>query len=51
MNKFTEKIFFVFSFIVQGSSYMSPKVYGAMHRMHHAHADTEKDPHSPEILE
>ena len=26
---------------------MSPKVYGAMHRMHHAHADTEKDPHSP----
>ena len=47
MNKFTEKIFFVFSFLVQGSSYMSPKVYGAMHRMHHAHADTEKDPHSP----
>ena len=47
MNKFTEKIFFIFSFIVQGSSYMSPKVYGAMHRMHHAHADTEKDPHSP----
>ena len=49
MNKFTEKIFFIFSFVVQGSSYMSPKVYGAMHRMHHAHADTEKDPHSPKF--
>ena len=22
-------------------------LYGAMHRMHHAYADTEKDPHSP----
>ena len=42
-----EKVFFVYSFIAQGSSYMSPKVYGAMHRMHHAYADTEKDPHSP----
>lgn len=47
MNKFWEKVFFVYSYIVQGSSYLSPYVYGAMHRMHHAFADTEKDPHSP----
>ena len=47
MPKFMEKIFYVYSFIAQGSSYMSPYVYGAMHRMHHAFADTEKDPHSP----
>ena len=26
---------------------MSPYVYGAMHRMHHAFADTHEDPHSP----
>lgn len=26
---------------------MSPRVYGIMHRMHHAYTDTEKDPHSP----
>ena len=26
---------------------MSPKVYGVLHRLHHAHADTEEDPHSP----
>lgn len=33
--------------IFQGSSFLSPKAYGIMHRMHHAYADTEKDPHSP----
>lgn len=47
MNKFWEKTFFVYSYFVQGSSYLSPYVYGAMHRMHHAYADTEQDPHSP----
>ncbi len=47
MSKGWEKFFFVFSYFVQGSSYLSPYVYGAMHRMHHAYADTEQDPHSP----
>lgn len=47
MSPFMEKLFYIYCFITQGSSYMSPKVYGAMHRMHHAYADTEKDPHSP----
>jgi len=47
MNKKWEKFFFVFSYITQGSSYLSPKAYGIMHRMHHAFTDTEKDPHSP----
>ncbi|MEN9521742.1 MAG: hypothetical protein RL065_119, partial [Bacteroidota bacterium] len=26
---------------------LSPSAYGIMHRLHHAHADTEHDPHSP----
>ena len=30
-----------------GSSYLSTRAYATMHRMHHAYADTEKDPHSP----
>lgn len=47
MSRFWEKFFFVFSFITQGSSYLSPYAYGILHRMHHAHADTEDDPHSP----
>jgi stearoyl-CoA desaturase (delta-9 desaturase) len=47
MNKFTEKVFFVLTWIFQGSNYLSPFGYGTMHRMHHAFADTENDPHSP----
>lgn len=47
MNRFWERIFFVYSYITQGSSYMSPRVYGILHRMHHAYTDTEHDPHSP----
>ncbi|MFT5779178.1 MAG: stearoyl-CoA desaturase (delta-9 desaturase) [Crocinitomicaceae bacterium] len=47
MSKFWEKVFFVFTFITQGSSYLSAYAYGVMHRMHHVYVDTEKDPHSP----
>jgi len=47
MNKFWEKVFYVLTAIFQGSSFLSPKAYGIMHRLHHAYADTEKDPHSP----
>lgn len=47
MNKFWEKVFFLLSYIFQGSSYLSPKAYGIMHRVHHAYPDTEKDVHSP----
>ena len=47
MNKAWEKFFFVFCYITQGSSYLSPRAYGIMHRMHHAFTDTENDPHSP----
>jgi len=47
MSKNWEKVFYVLSWITQGSSYLSPKAYGIMHRMHHAFTDTDKDPHSP----
>ncbi len=49
MSKRWERFFFVFSWLTQGSSYLSPNTYGAMHRMHHAYADTENDPHSPKF--
>lgn len=42
-----EKFFYVLTYIFQGSSFLSPHAYGVMHRMHHAYADTENDPHSP----
>ncbi len=47
MSKFWEKYFSVLSYISQGSSYLSPRAYAILHRMHHAFSDTEKDPHSP----
>lgn len=47
MSPFTEKVFYVLTWIFQGSNYLSPFGYGVMHRMHHAYADTEQDPHSP----
>jgi stearoyl-CoA desaturase (Delta-9 desaturase) len=47
MSKSWERFFFVFGYLMQGSSYLSPRAYAVMHRMHHAFTDTEKDPHSP----
>src|ERR1700744_4092349 len=47
MSKGWERFFFILAYITQGSSYMSPKAYAIMHRLHHAYTDTEKDPHSP----
>ena len=51
MNKFTEKVVYILTWIFQGSNYLSPYGYGVMHRMHHALADTENDPHSPKYDE
>ncbi len=47
MKKGWERFFFILAYISQGSSYMSPRAYAIMHRLHHAYTDTEKDPHSP----
>ena len=47
MSKGWERFFFIFTFITQGASYFSPYGYGVLHKMHHAYADTDKDPHSP----
>lgn len=47
MSKGWEKFWFILSFVFQGASYLSPRAYGILHRLHHANADTELDPHSP----
>ena len=47
MNKFWERFFYFLTYLSQGSSYLSPRAYAILHRMHHAFSDTEKDPHSP----
>lgn len=47
MKPFWEKFFYFLTYVSQGASYLSPRAYAILHRMHHAFSDTEKDPHSP----
>lgn len=46
-----EKVWFVITWLSQGATYLSPTAYGIMHRVHHAHSDTEEDPHSPHFVD
>lgn len=50
MNKFWEKFFYIFAWVTQGSSYLNPRAYAILHRMHHAYSDTEQDPHTPHFF-
>jgi stearoyl-CoA desaturase (delta-9 desaturase) len=47
LKKWQIKLFFILSNIAMGSSYLSPRSYGILHRLHHRYADTAEDPHSP----
>ncbi len=47
MTKGWERFFHFCTYVFQGSSFLSPRAYAILHRMHHAYSDTEKDPHSP----
>lgn len=49
MSKFWERFFYFIGWVFQGSSYLNVTGYAVMHRLHHAHTDTEKDPHSPKF--
>jgi stearoyl-CoA desaturase (delta-9 desaturase) len=51
LNRFWNKFFHICTYIFQGASYLSPRAYAVLHRMHHAYSDTEKDPHSPHFTE
>jgi stearoyl-CoA desaturase (delta-9 desaturase) len=47
MSKGWERAFHLFTYVAQGSSFLHPRAYAILHRMHHAYSDTDKDPHSP----
>lgn len=47
MSPFWEKTAYLMTMIIQGPSFLNPRAYALMHRMHHAYSDTERDPHSP----
>jgi stearoyl-CoA desaturase (delta-9 desaturase) len=42
-----ERFFHLLTYVAQGPSYLNPRGYAILHRMHHAFSDTERDPHSP----
>lgn len=50
MEPFWEKFFYLLLLVSQGSSFLNPRAYAILHRMHHAYSDTEKDPHSPHFF-
>src|SRR5689334_23125714 len=47
MSRAWERFFHLLTYLSQGSSFLSPRGYAILHRMHHAYSDTAKDPHSP----
>jgi stearoyl-CoA desaturase (delta-9 desaturase) len=47
MSKGWERVFHLMTYVAQGSSFLSPRGYAILHRMHHAYSDTPEDPHSP----
>ncbi len=47
MSKGWERFFWILTYVSQGASFLSPRGYGILHRMHHAYSDTDEDPHSP----
>jgi len=47
MSKGWERFFYLCTYVTQGASFLSPRGYAILHRMHHAFSDTPKDPHSP----
>jgi stearoyl-CoA desaturase (delta-9 desaturase) len=47
MSRGWERVFHFLTWVTQGSSYIAPRAYAILHRMHHAYADTVRDPHAP----
>ena len=50
MSRGWERFFFLCTYATQGSSFLNPRAYAILHRMHHAYSDTPKDPHSPVVV-
>ena len=47
LSPFWEKFFYILTFVAQGPSFLNPRAYAILHKMHHAYSDDVKDPHSP----
>ena len=45
-----QRFFYLLTYVSQGASFLHPRAYAILHRMHHAYSDTERDPHSPILM-
>lgn len=43
-----EKLMYLGTFLTQGSSFLTPRAYAVLHKLHHKHSDDSLDPHSPQ---
>ncbi|MBL7765167.1 MAG: fatty acid desaturase [Chitinophagaceae bacterium] len=50
VSKGWEKTFYIATWLLQGSSFLVPRAYAILHRMHHEYSDTKEDPHSPHFF-
>lgn len=50
LSRFAERCFYLMTFAAQGTSFLVPRAYIVLHRMHHAFSDTDQDPHSPHFF-
>ena len=50
LSRFAERFFYLLTFVSQGTSFLVPRAYAVLHRMHHAFSDTAQDPHSPHFF-
>lgn len=49
MSRGWERVFYLATYVTQGTSFLAPRAYAIMHREHHAYSDTPRDPHSPHV--
>ena len=47
MSRGWQRFFHLLTYVSQGASFLHPRAYAILHRMHHAYSDTPRDPHSP----
>lgn len=47
LTPFWDRFFLILTIIAQGPSFLRPEHYKKLHQRHHAHSDSEEDPHSP----
>lgn len=50
LSRFWQRAFHLFTYLSQGASFLNPRAYAVLHRMHHAYSDKPGDPHSPRLM-